>query len=93
MAGPTSDKLFDENAPHSHSLVIGDVVAVPFVNEDKEKSFWLGKCLRIMENSKILLGWLKQVDESDTYMLKLGASWEEVSGIVLFHILKSISNC
>ena len=85
VAGPTKNRLFDENSPHSHPLAIGDIVAVPFIDEEGKKAFWLGKCMRKMEDSKVLLGWLKQVGDSDTYTLKLGASWEEVYIIMYKH--------
>lgn len=78
--GPTSDKKYDDNEPHCHPPNLGDVVAVPFMDGDsEERSFWLGKCLRVNnEDSTLLLGWFQEVGEGK-YRMKIGASWPEVS--------------
>jgi hypothetical protein len=72
--GPTPEKQYDENEPHTTKPNIGDVVAVPF--KDGESKFWLGKCLRV-EDSTLLLGWLEEVMPTK-YKMKIGASWPEV---------------
>jgi hypothetical protein len=79
--GPTPDRQFDDNEPHTMPPGIGDVVAVPFRDkETKKPSFWLGKCLRVnQEDSTVLLGWFQQVGEFK-YKMKIGASWLEVCG-------------
>jgi hypothetical protein len=76
--GPAG-RLYNDNCPHTHSLSIGDIVAVPFENDDNMSTFWLGKCLRLLTESTVLLGWLKQTEHNDErYKLEIGSSWEEV---------------
>ena len=77
--GPTMDKKYDDNEPHCHPPNLGDVVAVPFMDNDiEESSFWLGKCLRVnVEDSTLLLGWFQEIDKGK-YKMKIGASWSEV---------------
>ena len=77
-SGPAG-KLYDSNIPHTHTLHIGDIVAVPFVNNSNETDFWLGKCMRLETESTVLLGWLKGTDQRlKQYKLIIGNSWEEV---------------
>lgn len=94
--GPTSQHLYDDNEPHCHPPALGDIVAVPFVDknmvdmdgmdEDDKQDFWLGKCLRVItEDSTVLLGWFQKVPGYENkYRMKIGASWLEVSIILLF---------
>ena len=87
--GPTPEKLFDDNKPYTILPAIGDIVAVPFVDrsadnsedEHHKKTFWLGKVMRL-EESTALLGWLQET-ENGNYKLKIGASWEEASIVLL----------
>ena len=80
--GPTADRQYDDNEPHTVPPAVGDVVAVPFKDKDHNSdSFWLGKCLRVSaEASTVLLGWFQDI-EGGRYKMKIGASWEEVSKI------------
>jgi hypothetical protein len=89
--GPTAEKKYDDNEPHCHPPNLGDVVAVPFVDNDTEEpSFWLGKCLRVnMEDSTLLLGWFQEVDKG-RYKMKIGASWPEVSLLLLLFLSLSL---
>ena len=81
--GPAG-KTYDDNAPHTHPLRIGDVVVVPHIGDNEKPDFWLGKCLRIETDSTIMLGWLKPTDQDPSkYKLVIGSSWEEVCGPVL----------
>ena len=76
--GPTSQHKYDDNEPYCSPPSLGDVVAVPFLDDGNRPDFWLGKCLRVnTEDSTILLGWFQQV-EPNKYKMKIGASWLEV---------------
>jgi hypothetical protein len=86
--GPTPNLKYDDNEPHCHLPNIGEVVAVPFTNNEKSApDFWLGKCLRVnQEDGTLLLGWFQEIDKTNKrYKMKIGASWSEVN-ISLIHI-------
>lgn len=77
--GPTPNKKYDDNEPYCQPPDIGDVVAVPFNDNDTNKAnFWLGKCLRVnSEDCTVLLGWFQEISKNK-YKMKIGASWPEV---------------
>jgi hypothetical protein len=90
--GP-GNKVYNDNVPFIVSPEVGDVVAVPFWNENKQKEFWLGKVLRKTgETNTVLLAWLEQqpADDNsnshDSYKLKIGVAWEEHILSLLFPI-------
>jgi hypothetical protein len=64
--GPTKEQKFDDNEPHSNPPKQGDIVAVPFKNEDTQQlEFWLGKCLQVnTDDSTLLLGWFEKTGEN-----------------------------
>lgn len=76
--GPAPNLQYDDNEPHCHPPCLGDVVAVPFQDQEHGGSdFWLGKCLRLNEDGTMLLGWFQEVGKN-SYRMKIGASWQEV---------------
>ena len=89
--GP-GNKVYDDNVSFIISPEVGDVVAVPFCSENKQKKFWLGKVLRKTgETNTVLLAWLEQqpaddCSSYDSYKLKIRVVWEEHILSLLFSI-------